>query len=78
MKTKLLLAAAVAALSIGATGAQAVTPAVTATDIVTQSTDSAVVPAHHRWHLYFYGYYYPYYYPYYYYRPYYYFYGYYY
>jgi hypothetical protein len=44
MKTKLLLAA-VAALSLGATGAQAV-PATTATDIVTFSANLAIAPAH--------------------------------
>lgn len=65
MKTKLLIAAAVAALSLGATGAQAA-PALTMTDVVTQSTDSAVTQVHHRRH--YYGYYYNYYYPYNYYR----------
>jgi hypothetical protein len=71
MKTKLLLAAAISALSLGATGAMAApAPAVTdiataVTDIATQG-DAAVEQAKHKF---YYGYYY---YPYYYYKPYYY------
>jgi hypothetical protein len=65
MKTNLLIAAAVAALSLGATGAQAA-PALAMNDVVTQSTDSAVTQVHHRRHYYRYYYYRPYYYRYYY------------
>lgn len=64
MKTKLLLAAAISALSLGATGAQAA-PALALNDIATQSADSAIEQAHHRYY-YGYYYYYPYYYNYYY------------
>jgi hypothetical protein len=64
MKTNLLLAAAVAALSLGAAGAQAAP--VLANGISAQSTESGVTTVHHRRH--YYGYYYNYYYPYYYYR----------
>ena len=69
MKMKLLLAAAISALSLGATGAQAA-PVPALNDIATQG-DAAVEQAK------FYGYYYygyPYYYNYYYYKPYYYYY----
>ncbi len=68
MKTKLLLAAAISALSLGATSAMAApasAPAVT--DIAVQG-DSAVVQA--KKFFFYYGY--PYYYNYYYYKPYYY------
>ncbi|HEY7611302.1 MAG TPA: hypothetical protein VIF14_18895 [Alphaproteobacteria bacterium] len=64
MKTKLLLAAAISALSLGAAGAQAApvsAPAVN--DVATQSTDSAIEQAHHRrfWYgYYYYNYYYSY------------------
>lgn len=57
MKTKLLLAAAVSALTLGAAGAQAA-PVLAQNDVVTQSTDSAITPVHHRF---YYGYYYNYY-----------------
>ncbi len=67
MKTKLLLAAAVAALSLGAAGAQAA-PASLATDIVTTDTGSAIEQAKVKFYFGYYGYYYPYYY----YKPYYY------
>jgi hypothetical protein len=69
MKTKLLLAAAISALSLGATGAIAApasAPAVT--DIAVQS-DAAVEQAKHK--FYYYGYPYYYYYKPYYYYPYY-------
>lgn len=58
MKTKLLIAAAVAALSLGATVAQAA-PAVTSLNVATQTTDSGVTQVHHR--RFYYGYYYNYY-----------------
>jgi len=67
MKTKLLLAAAIAALSLGAAGAQAA-PVPALNDIATQG-DAAVEQATFK--FYYYGYY-GYYYPYYYYKPYYY------
>ena len=62
MKTKLFLAAAVSALSLGAAGAQAAPVSAPAVDSITQSTDSAIVQAHHRrWYgYYFYNYSYPY------------------
>jgi len=65
MKTKLLLAAAISALSLGATGAQAAPASATALNEIAQSTGIAVEQAKH----FYYGYYY---YPYYYYKPYYY------
>lgn len=69
MKTKLFLAAAVAAISLGAAGAQAA-PASIATDVATTDTGSAIDQAKHKFGFYF-GYS-PYYYykPYYYYTPY--------
>jgi hypothetical protein len=66
MKTKLFLAAAVSALSLGAAGVQAAPVSVPAIDSITQSTDTAVEQAHHRRFYYGYYYYYPYYYNYYY------------
>ena len=59
MMTKLLLAAAVSALSLGA--AQAA-PVLAQNDIATQSTDSAIEQVHHRYYGYYYN---PYYYNYY-------------
>jgi hypothetical protein len=67
MKTKLLLAAAISALSLGATSAMAA-PAPAVTDIATQG-DMAVEQAKHFYYGYYY--YYPYYYKPYYYYPYY-------
>lgn len=69
MKIKLLLAAAISALSLGAAGAQAA-PILAQNDVATQG-DVAVEQATFKF------YYYPYYYPYYYYKPYYYYYPYY-
>jgi hypothetical protein len=66
MKTKLLLAAAISALSLGAAGAQAA-PVLAQTDIAT--ADTAIEQVHHKFY-YGYYYYYPYYYNYYYYCPY--------
>jgi hypothetical protein len=67
MKMKLLLAAAISALSLGATGVQAA-PVPALNDIATQS-GAAVEQATFK--FYYYGYY-GYYYPYYHYKPYYY------
>jgi hypothetical protein len=66
MKTKLLLAAAISALSLGATSAMAA-PAPAVTDIATQG-DAAVEQAKHKFYYgyYYYPYYYYNYYPYYY------------
>jgi hypothetical protein len=68
MKTKLLLAAAISALSLGAATAQAA-PMPAFNDIATQS-DAAVEQATFKFYYGYYGY--PYYYNYYYYKPYYY------
>jgi hypothetical protein len=64
MKTKLLLAAAVSALTLGAAGAQAA-PVLAQNDIATQGTDSAIEQVHHRYYYGYYYNYYPYYYNYY-------------
>jgi hypothetical protein len=65
MKTKLLLAAAISALSLGAAGAQAAPASVPAlNDIATQGSGVAVEQAHHGFNYGYYNYYYynPYYY----------------
>jgi hypothetical protein len=61
MKTKLLLAAAISALSLGAAGAQAA-PVLALNDVAVPSTDAAIEPVHHRRFYYGYYNYYPYYY----------------
>jgi hypothetical protein len=68
MKTKLLLAAAISALSLGATGVQAAPASAPALNDIAQSTGIAVEQARHFYYGYYY--YYPYYYNYYYYCPY--------
>lgn len=68
MKTKLLLAAAISALSLGATSAMAAPASAPAVTDIALEGDVAVEQAKHKFHFYYYGY--PYYY--YYYRPYYY------
>jgi hypothetical protein len=63
MKTKLLIAAAVAALSIGASSAQALPASLELNETATQGVASSVEQAGVRFHFGFYGY--PYYYNYY-------------
>jgi hypothetical protein len=64
MKTKLLLAAAISALSLGAAGAQAAPASAPAlNDIATQDSGVAVEQVHHRFYYGYYNYY-PYYYSY--------------